>query len=268
MICINHNSSVPGRLLPIPFRKTGSMATCTVFCDLDGPLIDVSGRYYKTYRLAIDRTVEHYQRQGELIPVSPMRQERFWHLKLERIPDEDIAQMTGFTSEQIDFFLATVRELVNQPKLLEFDRLQPWAMSALKQLHQAGVQLSLVTLRAHDQAVQMLKRFGIYHYFASIQGSTDEFAAYDNYAHSKTAILSKTMSSMALGESESLWMIGDTEADILSAKALGVKSIALSCGMRSRAYLQRLEPYIVLDDLEAAAELVLDKLKYAEFSPA
>jgi phosphoglycolate phosphatase-like HAD superfamily hydrolase len=161
-----------------------------------------------------------------------------------------------------------VRELVNQPKLLEFDRLQPRAMSALRQLDQAGVKLSLVTLRAHDQAVHMLKRFGIYHYFASIQGSTDEFAAYDNYAHSKTAMLSKTMSSMALGESESIWMIGDTEADILSAKALGVESIALSCGMRSRAYLQRLEPYIVLDDLEAAAELVLNKLKYAEFSPA
>ncbi len=29
----------------------------TVFCDLDGPLIDVSARYYKTYRLAIAQTL-------------------------------------------------------------------------------------------------------------------------------------------------------------------------------------------------------------------
>lgn len=261
MICVNHNSSVSSRLLPIPFPLRGSETNCTVFCDLDGPLIDVSGRYYKTYRLAIEATVEHYQRHGQKLHLSPMRQERFWHLKLERLPDRDIAQMTGFTSEQIDFFLTTVRQMVNQPHLLEYDRLQPWAIGALERLYEAGVQLSLVTLRAHDQAIQMLKKFGIYHYFSSIQGSTDEFAAYDNYANSKAAMLLKSMKSLPSNLSKMQWMIGDTEADVLSAKTLGIESIALSCGMRSKAYLQRLEPYVVLDHLEAAAELVIDRLE-------
>ena len=261
MICVNHNFSVSSRVLPRPFLTNGATASCTVFCDLDGPLIDVSGRYYKTYRLAIEATVEHYQRQGKSLQVSPMRQERFWHLKLERIPDVDIAQMTGFTSEQIDFFLTTVRQLVNQSHLLEYDRLQPWAVDALKQLRQVGVRLALVTLRSHDQAIQMLKRFGIYHYFSSLQGSTDEFAAYDNYVNSKAAMLQKSMNSMRFDRSESLWMIGDTEADVLSAKTLGIDAIAVSCGMRSRAYLERLEPYVVLDHLGTAAELVVNRLE-------
>jgi len=211
-----------------PFKANESLASCTVFCDLDGPLIDVSGRYYKTYCLAIDRTVEHYRSMNVRLHISPMRQERFWHLKLERIPDVDIARMTGFSADQIDFFLATVRQLVNQPHLLDYDRLQPWAIDALERLSQVGVRLSLVTLRAHDQAIHMLKKFGIYHYFSSLQGSTDEFAAYDNYAHSKTAMLSKMLKLMPAQDSDLLWMIGDTEADVLSAQALGIKSIALS----------------------------------------
>ena len=261
MICVNRDSSyVSGRLMPIPFRVEESPSDCTVFCDLDGPLIDVSARYYKTYRLAIDSTIKHYRQIGEELHVSPMRQDRFWHLKLERIPDVDIAQMTGFAGEQIDHFLSTVRQLVNQSHLLQEDRLQPWAMDALDYLKQAGVRLVLVTLRSHEQAIQILKRFGIYHYFSAIQGSTDEFAAYDNYAHSKAAMLEKLLSTLHPQDSDLFWMIGDTEADVLSAKEMGIESIALSCGMRSQAYLQRLEPNYVLGDLGVAAEFVVEQI--------
>ncbi len=265
MICINRETStVSDRFMPRPSKILGPSTETTVFCDLDGPLIDVSGRYYKTYCLAIETTVKHYQKQHKTLHVRPMHQERFWHLKLERIPDIDIAQMTGFTGEEIDFFLATVRDIVNQPQLLSADRLQPWAGDALQRLTQNGVRLALVTLRHHDQAVQMLKRFGIYHYFSHIQGSTDEFAAYDNYAHTKTAMLYKLMHSLGMMSSEeessgSAWMIGDTEADILSAQAVGLQSIAVSCGMRSQAYLRRLEPSYIVGNLGFAADVVLKK---------
>ena len=118
----------------------------------------------------------------------------------------------------------------------------------------------LVTLRGHEQAVQMLKRFGIYHYFSAIQGATDEFAAYDNYAHSKAAMLEKMLQTLHPQDTDLLWMIGDTEADVLSAKEHGIASIALSCGMRSQAYLQRLEPNYILGNLSVAAELVVDQI--------
>ena len=260
MVCANRDSlSVPGSFVPPFMDEVGS--SCTIYCDLDGPLIDVSGRYYKTYRLAIDETIEHYLREGKELQIRPMHQERFWHLKLERIPDVDIAQMTGFNGEEIDYFLTTVRALVNQPHLLEEDRLQPWATEALERMTSNGIRLSLVTLRRHEQAVQVLKRFGLYHFFTAVQGTTDEFAAYNNYAHVKSAMLSKLMNSNdGIQSTELTWMVGDTEADIQSAKAVGISSIAVRCGMRSQTYLQRLEPTYIVIYLQLAADLILNKI--------
>ncbi|MEM9136521.1 MAG: HAD family hydrolase [Cyanobacteria bacterium P01_F01_bin.42] len=257
MICADRNSfSISGSSLPLSLETSA----CEVFCDLDGPLVDVSHRYYKTYCLAISETVEHYLREGKVLSVRPMHRDRFWHLKLERIPDVDIAQMTGFSGDEIDFFLRTVRDLVNQPHLLKEDRIQPWAIGALERLVARGIRLSLVTLRSHDQAVQVLKRFGLYHYFDVVQGSTDEFAAYDNYANVKTVMLSRLINHQA-DQLKGAWMIGDTEADIQSAKAVGVQSIAVSCGMRSQAYLQRLEPSYVVQNLEFAVDVVLNNFE-------
>ncbi|MEM6869194.1 MAG: HAD hydrolase-like protein, partial [Cyanobacteria bacterium P01_C01_bin.121] len=53
------------------------------------------------------------------------------------------------------------------------------------------------------------------------------------------------------------WMIGDTEADILAAQAAGLSSAALSCGVRSRDYLQTLEPTEIYDELLTAVQNVV-----------
>ena len=180
-------------------------------------------------------------------------------MKRERIPDPDIAARTGFVEEQIDVFLGTVKTLVNQPTLLRADRVQNGALPALRAFNEADVNLALVTLREHDQAIQVLKRFGIYHYFDHIRGTHDEFAAYANYTDYKAAMLSDLMEKMAITERHPVCMIGDTEADVLSAKAVGIPAIALSCGMRSTEYLQRLEPTCVLGNLKDAAPYVLQQ---------
>ena len=229
----------------------------TVFCDLDGPLIDVSQRYYRTYRLAIAETSYHYQMLGISLTIDPMSEARFWHMKRERIPDPDIAVRTGFVDEQIDFFLNTVKMLVNQPMLLQADRLQHCARAALESFKAEGINLALVTLRDHDQAIQVLKRFGLYHYFSHIRGTQDKFAAYENYTDYKAAMLSNLMDTMALTPRHPVCMIGDTEADVLSAKAVGIDAIALSCGMRSSDYLKRLEPSCIAEDLSDATRYIL-----------
>jgi phosphoglycolate phosphatase-like HAD superfamily hydrolase len=47
-------------------------------------------------------------------------------------------------------------------------------------------------------------------------------------------------------------MIGDTEADILAGQATGVPTIALTCGIRSRRYLQQFDPTLIHTDLLSA----------------
>ena len=48
-------------------------------------------------------------------------------------------------------------------------------------------------------------------------------------------------------------MVGDTEADILAGQATGLSTAALSCGVRSHTYLERLKPSKVYSCLMSAA---------------
>lgn len=262
MVCIN-NQAQRDPVQSMSGNKTIPSTGITVFCDLDGPLIDVSRRYYKTYKLAIAETQYHYQTLGQTLQLDPISEGRFWRMKRERIPDIDIAARTGFQDEQIEFFLNTVKGLVNQPLLLQEDQLQDWAIESLESLKAAGASLSLVTLRAHDQAIQILKRFGIYHHFDYVRGARDELAAYENYADYKTSILVNLLNTMNLETRDAVWMIGDTEADVKSAQATGIGQIALSCGMRSIEYLQRLEPTCVFDDLSQATQYLMETYQVA-----
>jgi phosphoglycolate phosphatase len=228
----------------------------TVFCDLDGPLIDVSRRYYKTYQLAIAETQAYFQEKGRSLLLTPIRETQFWQMKQERMPDADIAFCSGLRHEEIDLFLANVLEIVNQPILLQEDRLQPGVRQCLAQLRQHGVRLSLVTLRCQIEAQQLLQELGLAHHFDYICGAEDRFSAYQNYAEGKQAILEDLMRN-AKDASSKFWVIGDTEADILAGQALGLSTVALTCGIRSHAYLQRLEPTKVLPDLPSAVRYLL-----------
>jgi phosphoglycolate phosphatase len=230
----------------------------TVFCDLDGPLIDVSRRYYKTYQLAIAETKAHFQAKGRSLLLTPLNEAQFWQMKRERMPDNDIAFCSGLRNEEIDLFLSNVLEIVNQPILLQEDQLQPGVRQSLEQLRQRGVRLSLVTLRCQIEAQQLLQELNLAHHFDAICGAEDRFSAYQNYAEGKQAILEDLMRN-AKDASSQFWVIGDTEADVLAGQALGLSTVALTCGIRSHAYLQRLEPTTVLPDLPTAVCYLLAK---------
>ena len=233
----------------------------TVFCDFDGPIVDVSKRYYSTYQLALADTQAFYQRQGISLPIQRLSKQQFWQMKQDRVPDVEIAMRSGLSTEQIDFFLKRVIEIVNQPALLKQDKLQPGVSWALALLHSQGVRLVLVTLRCQVQARQILSNYGLTRLFSGIYGTNDRDAAYHNYAEGKTQLLAKALSEQSLltGRAISGWMIGDTEADLLAGEALGVPTIALTCGIRSPMYLKQFHPTRIHTDLLSAAHYLARK---------
>lgn len=235
----------------------------TVFCDFDGPIVDVSNRYYATYQLALEDTQAFYQRKGVTLPIQTLQKQQFWQMKQDRVPDIEIAMRSGLQAEQIDFFLERVIEIVNQPALLNLDRLQPGVSWALALLHSQGARLVLVTLRCQEQATQILRNYGLTRLFSGIYGTDDRDAAYHNYAEGKTQLLAKALAeqSAIAGRSTSNWMIGDTEADLLAGQALSIPTIALTCGIRSRMYLKQFHPTRIHNDLLAAAHYLLESLK-------
>lgn len=233
-----------------------STTALTVFCDFDGPIVDVSERYYSTYCQGLVAVQAAAVAQGTSIPLHRLSKSQFWRMKQERTPDREIAMRSGLQGEQIDFFLQQVSQIVNQPELLHQDTLQPGVRHALSMLHNQGVRLVLVTLRRQTQAAEWLQREGLDHLFSQIHGTPDDSFAYTNLAQHKTDLLSSVIAGCSWNNptaiGTSACMIGDTEADVLAGQAAGIPTIALTCGIRSQSYLQSFQPTAIHANLVAA----------------
>jgi phosphoglycolate phosphatase len=235
----------------------------TVFCDFDGPVVDVSDRYYSTYQMALADTARFtLEFSPELQVANPHSQQvltkaQFWQMKQDRTPDREIAQQSGLGGEQIDFFLARVLKIVNRPALLQQDKLQPGVSWALNLLRTEGAKLILVTLRDRHEANDILEQHGLRRLFTAIYGTDNSQAAYQNYAELKTQLLDRAIREHCHANKQDAWTIGDTEADILAGRAMGIPTIGLTCGIRSHQQLNLLEPTRIETDLLAAAHYLV-----------
>ncbi|MBE9157527.1 HAD family hydrolase [Nodosilinea sp. LEGE 06152] len=227
------------------------MSAITIFCDFDGPIADVSERYYATYRQGLAWIQAAAKVQGEPLTVRYLSKSQFWTFKQNRVPDRQIAHWSGLNGSQIDAFLAQVSRIVNQAALLDHDQVQPQARAGLDILRQSGVRVVLVTLRPPDQVLEFLAQHDLAWAISDLYGMPQVEAAYNNQASHKidllrTAIATQTRQGYDLSQA---WMIGDTEADIMAGQTLGIDTVAVTCGIRSSSYLQSFRPTHLLPDL-------------------
>lgn len=246
-----------------PICQTVQSSTeVTVFCDFDGPIMDVSDRYYSTYKRALDALAALQEVDGVPVRIQLLSKEQFWQMKQDRIADVEIAMRSGLSGTQIDRFLVCVQQIVNQSDLLAQDKLQVGVKWALTLLHTKGIRLVLVTLRQQQQVLDLLKNHGLLHLFSDVWGANDEAAAYANQASHKSHLLTQALKSTHRTSTQPLvsWMIGDTEADILAGQAAQVPTLALTCGIRSHSYLEKYQPTRIHSDLLAAADHIVQYL--------
>ncbi len=228
-----------------PFSGVSS-EQITVFCDFDGPIVDVCDRYYATYELALAKTKEFYQIHGQKIMLQLLTKEQFWQMKQDRVSDLEIAMRSGLQQEQIEYFINYVRSIVNLPELLDLDKIQSGVNWALALLHSQNIRLVLVTLRENQQVKHILNNYGLKRLFAGIYGSQDINVAYVNNAQVKTELLKQAYSEH---RGQINYMVGDTEADLIAAHKVDVEAIALTCGIRSAKYLKQYNPDYICNDL-------------------
>jgi phosphoglycolate phosphatase-like HAD superfamily hydrolase len=256
----------PERAIATPLLTSGS----TVFCDFDGPLVDVSDRYYHTYLLALEATATLYLAQGQFLPLRRLTKAQFWCMKQNRIPDITIADWSGLAPDQVPTFLQQVEQFVNQPSLLHEDHLQPGVIAALTALQDREVRVVIVTLRQTAQVFEFLHHHDLVTTISQVYGAQDAFAAYPNRIQHKVLQLREAISEQQrLGfDTQSSWMIGDTEADICAGQAAKIATIALTCGIRSAAYLQGFNPTRIYRDLYAATEFLTTQVLSSGTVPA
>ncbi|PSP19625.1 MAG: haloacid dehalogenase [Cyanobacteria bacterium QS_8_64_29] len=217
--------------------------------DFDGPLVDVSDRYYRVYRFCLEQAREAGQ------PVRALSKERFWQLKRARVPERRIGRMSGLDEAQAQIFAHLRRVNIHTLPYLIHDCLQPDAIPVLERAQRAGMALSVLTMRRHQELAFALDRFGLERFFPPQQCyCLGNAAVKTGDVRDKSLLMARALAE--LPPASEVWMVGDTEADILAARANGVRSIGVLCGIRNREQLQRYRPDCLADSLGDAIETV------------
>ncbi len=223
-----------------------------IFTDFDGPIMDVSERYYQVYQNCLGQV----QEVGQELTV--LSKADFWRLKRAQIPERQIGQFSGLHDDQARYFARLRRETVHNAPYLVYDQVLPGAIAALEHLQGLGYELVVITMRRTATLNQALTHHNLERFFAP----THRYCIPDDYLKAADMVEKPRLLDQALADlspAQSTWMVGDTEADMAAAQAHDIPIIAVLSGIRDRDRLLACGPTWVANDLFEAVEVILDK---------
>jgi phosphoglycolate phosphatase-like HAD superfamily hydrolase len=218
--------------------------------DFDGPIMDVSERYYHVYQLCLERVKNREQ------PVKQLSKAEFWQLKRARILEKQIAILSGLDEAQAVEFARLRREMVHRLEYLHLDSPIPDARETLAKLQFLDVDLVVMTMRRVNELVEPLQRCDLDQFFPDNR----RYCLGNNYIKTtdvKDKPLLMARAIVELPAAETVWMVGDTEADIAAAKSQNIKIISVLSGIRDRPTLESYEPDAIVNNLKEAVDLIL-----------
>jgi len=208
--------------------------TLKIFFDLDGPILDVSKRYYRVFSDIC----------GDKIDIS---RKDFWELKKEKADWKKI-----FKEAKPNFKVNGFRELwlknIEMRKYLALDTLQPQAKKVLFSLSKKYPLFLLSLRQSKANLFWQVKKIGINKYFKKII----------HCQHHKSppwAVKAELIKRYLLAGEQAL-IVGDTEVDIRAAKLARIKSIAVNCGIRSEQLLLKEKPGVLISDIRSLVKFI------------
>ncbi|MEG4572702.1 HAD family hydrolase [Microcoleus sp. N3A4] len=219
--------------------------------DFDGPIMDVSDRYYRVYQQCLAET----QRSGQ--PVRELPKAEFWDMKRARVPETEIGILSGLDAAQAREFAQKRRQTVHTLPYMIYDRPVPSAVETLEKVQRAGVDLAVMTMRRVRELDEAFNRCNLGKFFPENR----RYCLPNDYVKTgdikdKPLLMAKALAE--LPSASDIWMVGDTEADIIAAKTHGVKVIGVLCGIRDRTQLEMHQPDLIANNLSEAVEIILD----------
>jgi len=222
-----------------------------LFTDFDGPLMDVSQRYYEVYLYCIDKIKRGYQK------VVPLTKAEFWTLKRAYVSEREIAFRTGLTERgQPEAFAELRSAVIHTQAFFPFDRLHDWAIPALTKAQSAGIELGIMTMRRQSELIPVLEKYSLRRFFPEhlcFCLPDDYIKTYDT--QDKPRLMLKAIACLPMPERQ--WIVGDTEADIIAGKRFNLTTVAVLSGIRDRPRLALHHPDLILPDLMAAVDHLL-----------
>jgi len=197
---------------------------------LDGPLLDVSEKYYRVY-------VDLLEGRGAL----PVSKEEYWESKRHCVPDETILGLSGIKG-CFDEYRNLFRARIESTDYASYDTVWPGIAPMLQRLGQ-HVGLVLVTLRrSREILIWELEKLKLHKMFAYVLSSAGSGSSSERAAI-KVALTNQVLSA----RNASTWFVGDTETDILAGQRLGSRTVAVTFGIRSAERLTPLKPDRTVD---------------------
>jgi len=207
-------------------------AMTPIFFDLDGPLLDVSGRYATLHRDVL----------GEL-GASGMDARLYWQRKRARVSEEAILEEIGLGHLATSYEANRLSRIESAP-YLAYDRAWPWTERVLQALH-GQFHLVIVTVRSdRTLLLEQLQRLNLGRWFQEILSEP----AGERVDEQKATLMRSYCVRRGLRENGH-WMIGDTEADVAAGHLLSMTTAAVLCGIRDREHLAGCRPDFLLRDI-------------------
>ncbi len=222
-----------------------------IITDFDGPIMDVSERYYQVYQFCLSQI----SRPDQIIHQLPKSE--FWRLKRAQVPERQIGQMSGLDDMQAAEFARLRRQTVHTRPYLNYDTPIAGATETLEQIQALGIDLLVMTMRRTSELEEAFSRCDLGRFFAPDR----RYCLSEDYVKTtdvgdKPLLMQRAIAELPPAES---WMVGDTEADIAAAKTHGLKVVSVLSGIRDRTQLSQHQPDWVAADLGEAVDIILQQ---------
>lgn len=218
--------------------------------DFDGPIMDVSERYYRVYCYCLARVKRPDQ------AVTQLTKQDFWTYKRAQVPEAEIGIRSGLDAEQAKIFAKLRKETVHTAPYLLYDQPIPGAIDTLETVHRLGFDLAVMTMRRESELTEALERCDLGRFFRSDRRYCLS-NTYQKTADVKDKPLLMRRALLELPRAQN-WMVGDTEADIVAAKTHGIPVIAVMSGIRDRHRLAQHSPDWIASNLAEALGIILE----------
>ncbi|MEA5571350.1 HAD family hydrolase [Calothrix sp. UHCC 0171] len=222
-----------------------------IITDFDGPIVDVSERYYRVYQLCLEKTRQPQQQ------IKVLGKAEFWQMKRDRIAETEIGILSGLDQEQALEFSKLRKQTVHTQPYFEYDVLAEGAVDTLSKIQHLHVDLAVMTMRRVRELDYAVTKYDLGKFFLENR----RYCLANDYVKTRDIEDKPLLMQRALGElppATDTWMIGDTEADIAAAKRHNIKVIAVECGIRDRIKLADYQPDLIVKNFSVAVDIILD----------
>ncbi len=203
-----------------------------ILFDLDGTLIDSTDAIVSTFYHSFEKMGFDFQGTQEDIT------------SLIGHPLDIMYQELGVEQEVVWDFVAAYKERYKTISKAQTELLDK-AVEALE-LASSFARLSIVTTKTGAYTEPLLEHLGIMDYFEFVTGR-------EHVEHPKPhpEPILRTLDLMNIEKTSNIWMVGDTELDLIAASSAGINSVGVTCGYGKKEDLETLTNFITTDSLEA-----------------